>query len=144
MVFEDIEDQIITKLKELTYLKTVETYAGQLEEGEIKKFLVNFPAVLVAYSGSNYEWIDGPNYNEACDFSVLVCAKNVRGNKAIRKAAAGCYQMIEDVKAKLINQTFGLEIEKLKILRVQLVGISQTTAIYGIDFQTNFDTTFNW
>lgn len=142
MTFEDIEDQIITKLKELTYLKTVETYAGQLE-GEINKLPGSFPAALVAYSGSNYGWIDGPNYNEVCDFSVLVCAKNARGNAAIRKNAAGCYQMIEDVKAKLINQDFGLVIEKLTILRVQLVYISQTTAIYGIDFRTNFDQEFS-
>ena len=143
MTFKDIEDKIITELNTLSYVKTVETYAGQLEE-EIEKALIQFPAMFVVYAGSEYAWVDGPNHNEICEFSILVAAKNLRGQESARKDDYGCYQMIYDVLAKLTNRTFGLEIEKLSPLRVTLVFISKTVAIYGIDFQTNFDTTFNW
>ncbi len=144
MTFEDIEDKIIAEVKtEMTYVKTVETYAGQLDQ-EIEKLPIIFPAIFVAYAGSTYEWVDGPNHNEICEFSILVAAKNLRGKEAIRKDDSGCYQMITDVLLKLTNKTFGLQIEKLKPLRVTLIFISKSTAIYGIDFQTNFDTTFNW
>src|SRR4030067_3517742 len=138
MTFEDIEDKIITELKtQLTYVKTIETYAGQLEQ-EIEKLPIIFPALFVAYAGSNYEWVDGPNHNETCEFSILAAAKNLRGQASARKDDYGCYQMITDVLAKLTNNKFGLEIEKLKPLRVTLVFISKSVAIYGIDFQTNF------
>jgi phage gp37-like protein len=144
MNFKDIEDKIISEIKtQLTYVRTVETYAGQLD-GKIDELPIIYPAAFVSYAGSTYDWVDGPNYNEICEFSILVCAKNLRGNEAIRKDTYGCYQLIEGVKTNLINKTFGLAIERLKILRVQLVYISKTVAIYGVDFQTNFDTTFNW
>ncbi|RJQ22030.1 MAG: DUF1834 family protein [Nitrospiraceae bacterium] len=144
MTHNDIEDKIITEIKtNMTYVRTVETYAGQLE-GKIEEMAITFPAAYVVYAGSSFEWVDGPNYNEICEFSVLVCAKNLKGNAAMRKDTHGCYEMIADIKTNLINKTFGLAMEKLKILRVSLIYISQSVTIYGIDFQTNFDTTFNW
>ncbi|MBI5410172.1 MAG: DUF1834 family protein [Nitrospirae bacterium] len=144
MTTEDIEDKIITEIKtQMTYVKTVETYAGQLE-GEIDKLPIIYPANYVSYVVSDFEWIDGPNWKETCQFSVLVCSKNLKGNEALRKANYGCYQMIEDLKTNLINETFSLAIEKLQIVRVQLLFITKTVAVYGVDFQTSFDMTFNW
>jgi len=144
MTTEDIEDKIITEIKtQMTYVKTVETYAGQLE-GKIEELPIQYPAVYVAYAGSSFEWVDGPNYNEICEFSVMVCVKNLKSQEAMRKATNGAYDLIEAVKANLINKTFGLAMEKLKILRVSLIGITKSVSIYGVDFQANFDTTFNW
>lgn len=144
MNFEDIEDKIIEEIKgNMLYVKTVETYAGQLEQ-EIKKLPIIFPAVFVAYAGSTLVWVDGPNHNEICEFSILVAAKNLRGSKAVRKDDYGCYQMIVDVLTYLTNKKFDLDIEKLRPLRVSMIYISKSVAIYGIDFQTNFDTTFSW
>ncbi len=143
MTFEDIEDKIIAEIKDnVTYVKTIETYAGQLEQN-IKQLTIPLPAAFIVYGGSTFTWIDGPNHNEEVVFSVLVASKNVRGEKRARKAAYGCYQMINDVLVVLTNQTFDLQIEKLVPIRTSLVHVSKTIVIYGIDFKTNFDTTFN-
>jgi len=145
MTFEDIEDKIITEIKtRMPYVRTVETYAGQLEQN-IDSLTIPFPAAFVVYGGSALKWVDGPNHNEASSFSVFVAAKNLRGQSAARKDdTAGCYKMITDVLTYLTNQSFGLGMEKLTPVKVSLLYISQTVAIYSIDFETNFDTTFNW
>ncbi len=142
--FETVEDKIIEEIKAyIDYVPTVESYAGQLEQ-DLKQLPIKVPAIFITYGGSTFEWIDGPNHNEEVVFSVLVASKNVRGEKRARKAAYGCYQMINDVLVVLTNQTFDLQIEKLVPIRTSLVHVSKTIVIYGIDFKTNFDTTFNW
>ena len=143
MTFEIIEDKIIEKLKELPALKTCETYAGQME-GEIERLPVRFPAVFVVYGGSSFEWVDGPNHREIVDFSVMACAKDLRGNEAMRKEEGGAYGLVNDVLEKLTNEDFGLDIERLRPVKVSLVFISKIMAVYGIDFQTGFDREFEW
>jgi phage gp37-like protein len=144
MNFEDIEDKIINEIKtQITSFKTIETYAGQLEQ-DLDMLPIQFPAAYVVYGGSDYEWIDGPNHNETCTFSILVAAKSLRGQKSVRKDDNGAYQMVNLILQALINKNFGLSMERLKPVKVSLVFISKTAAIYGVDFQTNFDTTFNW
>jgi len=139
---EQIEDKIITELQtEITYVKTCETYAGQLAE-DLSKLAINFPALYVVYDGSTIDWLDNLNYNEQVGFSVLICAKDARGNASLRKGDNGCYEMVQDVLDALTGETFGLDIEKLKPVSVALIFITKTVAVYGIKFQTNFDKTF--
>jgi phage gp37-like protein len=142
--FEDVEDAIKTAIEtDLTYVKTVETYAGQLE-GEIEKLTIPFPAVFVSYAGSAFDWVDGQNFNDAPVFSVIVAAKDLRGNADLRKGPNGCYQMIKDVLTSVANQRFGLTaMQPMKPVKVSLIFISKTMAAYGIDFGTDFDTDFS-
>ncbi|MBI4822664.1 MAG: DUF1834 family protein [Nitrospirae bacterium] len=143
MDFEQIEDKLIETLKSIPYLKTVETYAGQLE-AEIESLPIRFPACYVVYGGSNFDWLDGPNHQETVDFTVLVAGKNLRGSSSLRKDSGGAYDLINDVTATLTNKNFDLDIERLKPMKVALVFISKTVAVYGIDFQTSFDGTYDW
>jgi phage gp37-like protein len=144
MDFTDIEDAIKTAIKAaMPYVKTVETYAGQLE-GEIKELTLQFPAVFVAYGGSTLDWVDGRNFNDAPGFSVMVAAKDLRGSKDLRIGTHGCYRMINDVLVAITAQRFGLmAMEPMKPVKVSLIFISKTMAAYGIDFHTNFDTDFS-
>ena len=142
MNFEQVEDAIISRSKDqLAYVRTCETWAGQLE-GEIDKLTINYPAVFVSYGGSKLEWIDNINFNEAVEFDILVAAKNLRGQEAARKDEQGCYQMIMDILTALTNQTLDLDIERLRPVSVDMIGVTKTVAIYGIKFQTNFDNTY--
>ena len=146
MTFVDIEKAIITALQGLTYLKNVETYAGQLEK-EITELPKGFPAAYVAYEGSQFQWVDGENWQELPTFKVLIAARSYRivsgVNEDVRENAdTGAYRTITDVLDTLTNQTFGLDIYKLRPVKTELVFISKTTAIYGIDFTTMFDTTY--
>ena len=141
MDFEQLEDAIITKLKtDLTYVHAIKTYAGELQ-GEINELLIPTPAIFVMYSGAAYTWVDGQAcFNEVDIFTVMVAAKNLRGNEAIRKDAdTGCYRMIKDVLASISNNTFGLDIERLQPVGTKLIVSTKIMAIYGTDFKTNFD-----
>lgn len=144
MDFEQVEGKIIAELKlKVTYLRTVETYAGQLE-GDIKNLPVKFPAAFVVYGGSEFKPVDGPNHREQAEFTVIVCAKNLRGGEKARKDAHGAYAMVKDVLAALTNRDFGLDLERLRPVRAALVFAGVGIAVYGVDFQTGFDTAFSW
>jgi phage gp37-like protein len=143
MDFETIENSLLTRLgAELTYLKTLETYAGQLED-EIEKLPLLFPAVFVVYKGSGFEWVDGALYNETVEFTVLAAAKNLKSPEAARKdPSTGAYKLVKDVLAALTNQNLALDIEHLRPIRTDLIHTSKTVVIYGLDFQTSFDAAF--
>ncbi|GAB62649.1 MAG: DUF1834 family protein [Candidatus Jettenia sp.] len=144
MDFEQIEDKIITELKtRITYARTVETYAGQLE-AKIEELPIQYPALYVTYAGSQFDWIDNEaNYNEVAVFNILAANKNLKGQEAVRKdGAGGVYKLIKDVTKYITNQNFGLDIERMQLTEVQFVFTSQTITVYGIGFQTNFDTVY--
>lgn len=147
MDFEQIEDRIIETLRtEVSSLRTVETYAGQLEE-EIAKLPVRFPAAFVLYGGSTFGRVDGPTLQETVEFSVMVAAKNLRGGEEARKgggAEYGAYGLVKDVLGALANEDFGLDMERLRPLRVSPVFIGKTMGVYGIDFQGSFDSVHEW
>jgi phage gp37-like protein len=141
--FDQVEDKIINEIQTtMSYVDTVDTYAGQLE-GDIEKLPMKFPAVLVVYGGSKLSWVDGTVHNDKPIFKVLVAAKDLRGNEKARKKTYGCYRMLRDVLTNLTNKTFGLDIEKLVPVSVRLVFVSKSITVYGIDFETNFDTDFS-
>ena len=142
MIFEEIEDAITAKLKTVQGIKTVETYAGQLED-EIERLPVRFPAVYIVYGGSAFEAIDGPNYRENVEFNILVCGKNLRGQADSRKSELGAYKILTNVLEALVNEDFDIEIEQLCPVSVKLVAVTKGIAIYGIDFKTGFDKTYN-
>lgn len=141
MDFEQIEDKIVTEIKNTLFIKTVETYAGQLE-GDIEKMPIIFPAVFVAYGGSKLDWIDNQNFNESCTFTIFAASKNLKGSKEARKVE-GCYKMIKDILTTLTNKNLGLDIERLTPVQVSFIFVSKSIAVYSIDFQTNFDNTYS-
>ncbi len=137
-----IEEAIKAGIRDaMPYVKTVDTYAGQLEE-DISRLVQPFPAVFVTYGGSAFEWVDGRSFSAAPDFSVIVAARDLRGKEDLRKAEYGCYRMVADALAAIANQTFGLDILPMKPVKVALMLVSRTVAAYGIDFQTAFDTVY--
>ena len=55
MDFEQIENKIVEQLKAgITYAKTIETYAGQLETN-INELPIQFPAIYTVYAGSQFD-----------------------------------------------------------------------------------------
>lgn len=144
MDFEQIENKIITELKtKITYARTVETYAGQLE-AKIDELPIQYPALYVVYAGSQCDWIDNEaNYNEIATFNILAATKNLKGQEAARKdETTGVYKLIKDVMKYITNKNFGLDIERMRLTEVQFVFTSQMITVYGIGFQTNFDNIF--
>lgn len=139
--FEQIEDQIVTTLKtNLPYVRTVETYAGQLD-GKIEELPIYYPAIFVIYSGGQFEWVDGQQlYKEEDIFTLMAASKNITGNTSMRKdTAIGCYKIIKDVLKHITGKNFGLDIERMQPIDVKMFLITKTIAVYEINFKTNFD-----
>lgn len=135
MTFRQIEDKLVETLRAGGAFKSVETYAGQLD-GEIEKLPLRYPAAFVVYGGSEFGLVD-----ETIAFSVIVAAKNLRGNEAARKGTTGeqgAYQLIIDVLDALANQNLGLDIKRLLPLKSSPVGTSGPVSAYKMDFQTGF------
>jgi phage gp37-like protein len=141
MDFETIEDAVIAELKaQVAYLKTVETYAGQLER-EMDGRPVRFPAAYVSYGGSQFAHGDAgrANHLEVVGFSVYVCARDLGGQDKARKEAQGAYDMVKDVLSALSNKDLGLDIEPLTPVRASLLFAGRETAVYTVEFSTEFE-----
>lgn len=87
----DIEDAFLAALAPLADshgVKTLETYAGQLNIEQIEDAVVRFPAVFIAWTG-------GENAPEriadlvTCKVALVVAASNLRGEAEARRGATG-------------------------------------------------------
>jgi len=129
------------------YAKTIEPYAGQLEQ-EVGKSLLIMPAVLPVFAGDTYSEANAQNtqYNRTCDWDVLCAVRNLRGDVAALQGAGsgataevGIYEMLDDVRAALVGNRLGLEIEPLRILYRRRIVASAKAFIYAVRFQTQLD-----
>ncbi len=151
MRFEDIEKKIAEKLKTaMPYLKAVQApggfspvfmSSGQMKES-LKTLATGFPAVFIAYGGSEFEKLDNLTLQETLGFTVYAAAKNLAGRGQANSTEYGAYRMIEDLLTAFANQDLGLDMEKLAPKRISIVELSGAYAVYTIDFQTRFDRTY--
>lgn len=84
---EDIEDAIITAvdaLKTSLGVRTIKSYQGELEEGDIKRLVALFPAIYVVYGGSAYAEY-GSRKIEKMTYHLFVCDKNLRKEEEARR-----------------------------------------------------------
>ena len=101
----------------LGYLRAVESYGGQFDEG-LAKVVRNFPAVWVAFKGdSDPKATDTTRevWHVPSTFFVMVGARSLQNDSAPRQGGVkiGTYQMLNDVRALLLQQDFGLPIKEL-------------------------------
>lgn len=115
-----IEDGIIHTLKNasaLGYLKSIDSYGGQLDE-DLSEVIRAFPAVWVVFAGSGKPTKLGVDkWKVPATFAIMVGARNVRNEAATRKGDAvevGTYQMLQHVSTLLLNNDLGLPIERIQ------------------------------
>lgn len=118
-----------------SYCKTIESYAGQLED-DIKKMVMSFPAIFVMFSGSEAKMLTNLKYERTLDFTLFVASKNLRGNIAARKDKYGTYQMLDDLRELLVGNRLSLEIEPLSLLREETILNTKEFSVYASDFRT--------
>jgi phage gp37-like protein len=142
--FEKVEDAIIERLRDqVPTLRTVETYAGQLEV-DLRRLPFRLPAGFVLYGGSDYSPVDGPNHLERAFFTVYLAARSLRGQEDARKGDEGAYALVKAVLKALVNRNFGLPIEALRPMALRLQMATETLVLYALDLQTEFDTQYSW
>lgn len=116
-----IEDAIKGQIEaaKLPYVRTLATYGGQLD-GDFATVIRQLPGIWIVFKG------EGPGsatdttrrrWKIPATFIVMVAARNLRNEQSQRhgdKLQIGTYQMLADLRALLLQQTFGLPIEPLK------------------------------
>ena len=106
---QTIEDAFVTALtplKDAGTLRTLETYGGQLNEADIEKITLRFPAIYVVWGGSDIEQANRTD-NLVARVSVLICEKSLRGQAEARRGATespGVYALMEQARALLHRQ----------------------------------------
>lgn len=106
----DIEDAILEALQPLLEAKTVKTlesYAGQLDTEDVSRITYAFPALYVAWSESKLDQGAFPDAVEGV-VTILVCDGNLRGTNAARRGApdsSGVFALLKAVRALLHRQS---------------------------------------
>lgn len=146
MNLRDMEERVIARIRTLTYLRTVATYGGELEEAMASLQLL-YPAVLVVYDGSNFAGEGYPAffYAQEVRFSVILLDRNLRGEQERRHGMAlaappGTYVMLSDVLRLLSGHNLGLpDAGPLEPVSVRSLLQGKQISAYEAIFRTNVD-----
>ncbi|HKO43335.1 MAG TPA: hypothetical protein VJU84_08595 [Pyrinomonadaceae bacterium] len=166
-----IEDGMLQLLNTLSvkadppgYLKTIDSYGGQLDESTIKKYLEqlvgSLPLALVSYGGGEEVLSPAvaPVFGEPriiehrCTFGIIWCSGDARGEKAQRTGPYGVYRMIEDGKNLFGGRQFRRNDPDnddaptlLTLDPLTEAGIDFVARLPGLTaYMQHFDTRFKW
>jgi phage gp37-like protein len=142
MKIEDLEDTLIETVKTaMPYLRYVDTYQGELDEANIIQFVKNFPAVLIYMEESKYLNRAWPLKWQSVDITILVCDKNLRGNKSARRGDTtnpGAYRILQDLFDALFSKDLGLAIDPFDVISERALINSSRLAVYAASYKTKF------
>jgi phage gp37-like protein len=138
-----LEDNVLTALEALSYLRTRKSYQGELDVETADQVVFSaWPAALVFIESAQFTPVssDGLSYLWTPRPVVFVGDENWRGEAERRRGGVapgevGTYQMIHDVLDALAGKTFGLDIGRLAPVDLQPVLASQSLSVYRIAFQ---------
>lgn len=107
--FETIEDAVLTALQPLKQagtVRTLDTYAGQLGEPDLRTISMRFPCLYVISQGLDISW-SGALSEQTVQVSLLAAAKNLRGPGAAARGDSipGAYDILEAARALLHRKT---------------------------------------
>ena len=138
---EQIENAIITAIDDLKTdlgVRTIKSYQGELEEGDIKRLVALFPAIYVVYGGSTYAE-HGARKVEKMTYHLFVCDKNLRAEDEARRGGTqnpGTYAMLDGVRDLLFGKQLTLEIQPLSLIRQTPVWFGGGISVYGAEYET--------
>ncbi|MEM5789842.1 MAG: Gp37 family protein [Syntrophobacteraceae bacterium] len=138
----EIETAMIARLRErITYLRTCGSMAEFLADDieNIEEYAPLCPAAFVVYDSGSYSHKVSGRQDREMVFNVLVVVRNLRGETAARHGVAGekgVYDVLDDVRATLTDQSCGLAMDPLLPMSEEGVAGSKDLAIYAIAFKT--------
>lgn len=101
-----IEDAFLSALQPLAdagTVRTLESYGGQLDAGELEEAAFRFPAAFVIWGGSEVA-VENRTDQVRAAISLIVCDRSLRGEAAARRGApesTGVYAILEQSRALL-------------------------------------------
>jgi phage gp37-like protein len=137
---ETIEDAILAALEASTLAttcKTIDTYHGEIDDlvKELKQLIIPLPATFVLYAGSRFTEPANRSYDDEQYYTIVCIAKDLRGRESLR---TGIYDILEIIKATLIDSNLGLDIEPLHPVTIEATMITQQFSLYSFDIKTSF------
>lgn len=130
-MIEEIQDAIIVELEEITGVKTVSVWQGDIDD--LLKMPQQWPALHVIYQGADFEVFEqaGDRPALAMDFMIVLVGKSLKSRSA---GASSCYILIEAVRTKLI----GLQVtdyDFLRPVREELLFAEGGILVYGMTYR---------
>ena len=109
--WNSLEDAVLAALKARlgSRVKTLETYQGDYL-ADLQRQAWRLPAVLVLLRQSRADQVTARSYEVQLDFTVVVAARQLRGEAAGRRGGGGVYEILEGVRQALWHQDLGLDI----------------------------------
>lgn len=118
---QNLENQIIEKLKVIQGIRTLQSYRGEADDlvDNPGKIIARFPSLLVTFGGNIYAR-DGYArgvYTQNFNFTVFVAARSVRNHgQDLRRVGSatdnGAYKIIQDVRSELTDKDLELNDEQ--------------------------------
>ncbi len=106
-----LEDAVLAALQAQLgpRVKTLKSYQGDWQ-ADLKEQAWRLPAVLVMLRQSRADQVTAGSYDVQLDFTIVVAARQLRGEAAGRRDAGGVYEILEGVRQALWHQDLGLTI----------------------------------
>ncbi len=141
----EIEDALIAVLAPLHSdqggdVRKIAGYQGELDSENLTQFVIQFPAILVAFAGSAYKMDAYPYMIEELTYTILIADRNMRGNEAARKGAprtVGTYTLMRQVRQLLHGKRLDLSMatsDPLTIVREVALVNTKTVSIYSAEY----------
>jgi phage gp37-like protein len=138
----DIEALVIAKLTaDVAAAKSVQPYAGQLDDVVEGRLVKGFPLLAVLFVGDAPEQIDGPNYHMPTDFAVLAVAHTLRGPEDTR---VGAGLMVRAARASLVNARLASNLECVLPGPASTLYSTPTVTAIQMAFSVAWDQGFQW
>ena len=139
----DIEDGILDALRDdptlLGWLKTIQSYGGELEE-EIAHVPHLYPAAYVLYRHGRYAPITPHEEEAAFTFSILVVTLTLTGNQVARRGRSGVpgnYAILREIRRVLIGNMLGIPLlPPLQVVSEEAVINTRAMSIYDAQYVT--------
>ncbi len=100
----DISAQVLDQLKEIPGVKTCDDWGGDIDD--LIKRTALLPGVFLVYQGARFaapKMVGSKLADSVMEWAVVIIDRNLRAHDA---AAGGCYDLIQQVRQRLI----GLEV----------------------------------
>lgn len=121
-------------------LRTVASYGGEL--ADVAVAVRSFPAVWVAFAGERRaEALGQGQFRHEGVFTLFVAVQSRRGDRAARLGVdgePGSLQVLEDVRAILLDDDLGLDIEPLAPVQVRSIAQTAEASVYACDLATRW------
>lgn len=132
-----LEDAVVAALRtELSpQVPTLETYQGNWPV-DLQRETWRFPAVLVMLRQTRGAQVALRSYEMTLEFTILVIARQLRGEAARRRAEGGVYQILEGVRKALWYQDLGLELSPFDLLKEEPLLNDQEFSVYAAHYGT--------